>query len=73
MKTLTRILSKIVLTFIFWYVINRLFLFFFGTFIPGPEEMKGVIFLYALIFVVEVGLAYLCTSLVFRSDKTKRK
>lgn len=61
--------TKFILTLMLFYHINQVIGYFFGSVIPSPEEMKAVILIYLVIFIVEIVLANLCTYLVFRVAK----
>ncbi|SFQ20265.1 hypothetical protein SAMN04488506_0940 [Desemzia incerta] len=71
MKNFIPYITKFILTIMFFYHINQVISCFFGSVIPAPEEMKGAILIYFLIFIVEIVLANLCTYLVFRVAKKK--
>lgn len=66
---------KTLLTIIFWYFINEIFILFFGNLVPLPtEENTGVILLYPLIFILEIILAYILANFVFKvANKEKNK
>lgn len=69
MKNIIPSITKFILTIMFFYHINQIIIFFVDSVIPTPEEMKGAILIYLLIFIVEIALANFCTYLVFRVAK----
>ncbi|WHZ33243.1 hypothetical protein QNK01_11740 (plasmid) [Desemzia incerta] len=65
---------KTLLTIIFWYFINEIFILFFGNLVPLPtEENTGVILLYPLIFILEIILAYILANFVFKVANKEKK
>lgn len=65
---------KTLLTIIFWYFINEIFILFFGNLVPLPtEENTGVILLYPLIFILEIILAYILANFVFNVANKEKK
>lgn len=65
---------KTLLTIIFWYFINEIFVIFFGNLVPLPtEENTGVILLYPLIFILEIILAYILANFVFKVANKEKK
>ncbi|MBM6613855.1 hypothetical protein JTF06_02965 [Desemzia sp. RIT804] len=73
MKKIINSVTRLILTIMFVYHINQLISFYFGSIIPNPEEMKGAILIYFVIFILEIVLANLCTYFVFRVAKSEAK
>lgn len=72
MRKIVSSLVKVSLILTFWFVINEAVSLLFGNMLPLPTpEDSSIIFLYLLIFVLEVMLSYILTSLLFRFAKDK--
>ena len=68
-KKFVSIFIKLVLTILFWFVIDRLVFFFLGDFIPVPaNETIGQI-VYIIMMLIELAIAYFCTFLVYQPAK----
>lgn len=73
MKKIINSFTRLMLTIMFFYHINQLIGLFFGSIIPNPDEMRGAVFVYLFIFIVEIILANLCTFVVFRVAQNEKR
>ncbi|MFL2105920.1 hypothetical protein [Desemzia sp. FAM 23991] len=71
MKKIINSVTRFILTIMFFYHINQVVSFYFDSMIPTPEEMRGAILIYFVIFIVEIVLANLFTYFVFRVAKSE--